>query len=141
MASKLTFTKMATRMGIRVIIFGMKEPDGIIHALEGKAGSEFIPQKAKLSSRSKWLASGSVAVGSIQIDAGAARALMNRSSLLAVGVKKVKGNFEAGEVVEIIDEHKTPIAVACVKVGSETILANQSTQNFEVAHANDIVIL
>lgn len=141
MASKLTFTKMATRMGIRVIIFGMKEKDGILHALEGKAGTEFEPQKAKLSSRNKWLASGGLPVGSIQIDGGAVKALMNRNSLLAVGVKKVKGSFDAGEVVEILDEHKQPIAAARVKVPSQEIIENLSTQNFEVAHANDIVIL
>ena len=33
MASKLTFTKLATRMGIKVIIFGMKETDGILKAI------------------------------------------------------------------------------------------------------------
>jgi glutamate 5-kinase len=141
MASKLTFTKLATRMGIRVLIFGMKEPDGIIKAIKGETGSEFLPQKSAVSSRNKWLASGSLASGQIKIDNGAVKALQNRNSLLVVGIKKVIGNFEAGEVVEIIDEHKNVLAVARIKESSDTINQNLGTQNFEVANANDIVLL
>lgn len=141
MASKLTFTKLANRMGIKVIIFGMKDQNGILDALNGDAGSEFLPQQANLSSRNKWLASGSVAVGTLQIDAGAVKALQKRSSLLAVGIKKVKGDFEAGEVVEITDGHGVMIGVARTKMSSGVLVANLSTQNFEVANANDIVLI
>lgn len=141
MASKLTFTKLATRMGIKVIIFGMKTQDGILKALQGKAGTEFLAQEANLSSRNKWLASGSVAVGTLQIDAGAVKALQKRSSLLAVGIRKVKGEFEVGEVVEITDSHGIMVGVARIKVTSAELQANLSTQNFEVANANDIVLI
>ncbi|UTA68267.1 glutamate 5-kinase [Emticicia sp. 21SJ11W-3] len=141
MASKLTFTKLATRMGIKVIIFGMKTPDGILNALQGQAGSEFLPQEVNLSSRNKWLASGSLTVGTLQIDAGAVKALQKRSSLLAVGIKKVKGDFEAGEVVEITDGHGVMVGVARIRVTSAELKANLSTQNFEVANANDIVLI
>ena len=141
MASKLTFTKLATRMGIKVIIFGMKTTDGILMAMRGEAGSEFLPQEANLSARNKWLASGSLTVGTLQIDTGASKALQKRSSLLAVGIKKVKGDFEAGEVVEIVDSHGLMIAVARIKVSSVELLANLATTNFEVANANDIVLI
>ncbi|WP_337043379.1 glutamate 5-kinase [Emticicia sp. 17c] len=141
MASKLTFTKLATRMGIRVIIFGMKTPDGILRAFKGDAGSEFTAQGANMSARNKWLASGSLTVGTLQVDAGAVKALQKRSSLLAVGIKKVKGDFEAGEVVEIVDNHGIMVAVARTKVSSAELTSNLQTQNFEVAHANDIVLI
>ncbi|RYU95657.1 glutamate 5-kinase [Emticicia agri] len=141
MASKLTFTKLATRMGIKVIIFGMKLQDGILKAMKGEAGSEFSAQTANLSARNKWLASGSLTVGTIQIDAGAVKALQKRSSLLAVGIKKVKGDFEAGEVVEIIDSHGIMVGVARTKVPSNELVENLKTQNFEVANANDIVLI
>ncbi len=141
MASKLTFTKLATRMGIRVVIFGLNEPDGITKAIKSDAGTEFLPQKSVVSSRNKWLASGSLASGQLKIDVGASKALLNRNSLLAVGVKKVIGNFEAGEVVEIIDENKNVIAVARANKSAESINENLKTQNFEVANANDIVLM
>lgn len=141
MASKLTFTKLATRMGIRVIIFGMKTQNGILKAMQGEAGSEFSAQGVNLSARNKWLASGSLTVGTLLIDAGALKALQKRSSLLAVGIKKVKGDFEVGEVVEIIDSHGIMVGVARTKVPSVELLANLKTQNFEVANANDIVLI
>jgi glutamate 5-kinase len=141
MASKLTFTKLATRMGIKVIIFGMKEPDGILNAIAGEAGSEFLPQEVNLSSRNKWLASGSLTVGTLQIDTGAAKALLKRSSLLAVGIKKVKGEFEIGEVVEITDNQGIMVAVARTKVSSVELSTNLKTLNYEVANANDIVLI
>lgn len=141
MASKLTFTKLATRMGIKVIIFGMKEPDGILKAIAGEAGSLFLPQEVNLSSRNKWLASGSLTVGTLQIDAGAAKALLKRSSLLAVGIKKVKGEFEIGEVVEITDNQGIMVAVARTKVSSVELSTNLKTLNYEVANANDIVLI
>ncbi len=141
MASKLTFTKLATRMGIKVIIFGMKVTDGILKAISGEAGSEFSAQEVSLSSRKKWLASGSLTVGTLQIDAGAAKALQKRNSLLAVGIKKLKGDFDIGEVVEIIDNQGIMLAVARTKVSSTELSDNLKTQNYEVANANDIVLI
>ncbi len=141
MASKLTFTKLATRMGIKVIIFGMKATDGILKAIRGEAGSAFSAQEVTLSSRKKWLASGSLTVGTLQIDAGAAKALQKRSSLLAVGIKKLKGDFEVGEVVEIVDNQGIMLAVARTKVSSTELSENLKMQNFEVANANDIVLI
>ena len=128
-------------MGVKVIIFGMKTPDGILKAIKGESGSEFLPQEANLSSRNKWLASGSLTVGTLQIDAGAARAILKRSSLLAVGIKKIKGEFEVGEVVEIVDNQGIMVAVARTKVSSSELMVNMKTQNFEVANANDIVLI
>lgn len=141
MASKLTFTKMATRMGIKVVIFGMKTQNGILEAIAEKSGSVFLPQDANLSARNKWLAGGSLTAGTIQVDEGAAVALNNRNSLLAVGISTIEGDFEAGEVVEIIDHEKNPIAVARVRESSKTITENLKTRSFMVANANDIVVL
>ncbi|MCK8490767.1 MULTISPECIES: glutamate 5-kinase [Spirosoma] len=141
MASKLTFAKLATRMGIRVVIFGLNEPDSLAKALEGDVGTEFIPQPTTLSARNRWLGSGSLAVGQIRIDTGAVRALQQRRSLLAVGVREVVGEFATGEMVEIVDEQKTTVAVARARISSTVLLQQLNQQNVEVANANDIVLL
>ena len=141
MASKLTFAKLATRMGIRVVIFGLNEPDSLSRALRGETGTEFLAQSSTLSARNRWLGSGSLAVGRIQIDAGAAQALQQRRSLLAVGVRAIPGDFSTGELVEIVDETLTPVAVARVRISSETLAQQLTQQNVEVANANDIVLL
>lgn len=141
MISKLTYTRLATSMGTKVVIFGMKPADGILKALVNKNGTSFASQKVSLNARQKWLASGSLIAGKVQVDSGASLALENRKSLLAVGIKKVIGVFEKGEVFEIIDEKKNVIAIARARESSEVIIANLKTQNFEVANADDIVIL
>ena len=141
MASKLTFTKLATRMGIRVVIFGMNEPDGIIRALRLETGTVFWPQQSTLSARSRWLGSGGLVAGLLRIDEGAVRALQNRRSLLAVGILEVEGEFEAGELVEIFNPNQEMVAVARSRETSRSIVSNLKTVNFEVANANDIVLL
>jgi glutamate 5-kinase len=141
MISKLTYTRLATRMGTRVVIFGMKPIDGMLKAIKNQNGTSFAPQKVALNARQKWLASGSLIAGKVQVDVGAGLALENRKSLLAVGIKKVIGVFEKSEVFEILDEKKNVIAIARARESSEVIIENLKTQNFEVANADDIVIL
>lgn len=141
MASKLTFAKLATRMGIRVVIFGLNEPDSMRRALQGELGTEFSPQPTTLSARNRWLGSGSLAVGQIRVDAGAVRALQQRRSLLAVGVSALIGEFTVGEMVEIIDEQDETIAVARARISSAALSQQLNQQNVEVANANDIVLL
>lgn len=141
MVSKLNYTRLATRMGIKVVIFGMQVPDGIIKATEETTGTVFAPQEASLSARQKWLASGSLISGSVRIDGGAVKALLNRNSLLAVGIQQVSDSFEKGEVFEIMDEENTIIAIARAKESSETVAQNLKSQGFIVANADDIVLL
>ncbi len=141
MASKLTFTKLATRMGIRVVIFGLNEPDGLLRALQLESGTVFQPQSSTLSARNRWLGSGGLVAGQLFVDEGAVLALKKRKSLLAVGVSGVKGEFETGELVEIFNPEKEMIAVARARATSSAIVENLKTLNFEVANASDIVLL
>ncbi len=141
MASKLTFAKLATRMGIRVVIFGMKETQGLLGALNGETGTELQSLKSTLSARNRWLGSGGLISGKLKVDAGAERAVLKRKSLLAVGVTEVLGDFESGEIVEVHNPSGEAIAVARARVASADLLQNLKTVNYEVAHANDIVIL
>ncbi|MFD2573870.1 glutamate 5-kinase [Spirosoma soli] len=141
MASKLTFAKLATRMGIRVVIFGLNEADNLGRALRGEAGTNFTPSETSLSARNRWLASGSLVVGRVQVDSGAVRALQQRRSLLAVGIRAILGEFEIGEMVEIVDETQQAVAVARSRISSQTLSQQLNQQNVEVANANDIVLL
>lgn len=141
MTSKLNFARLANQMGIEVVIFGIRSGDGILKALKGETGTLCPAQKINLSARKKWLASGSLISGRIQIDAGAYKALQKRGSLLAVGIKKILTGFENGEIIEILDEENNVVAVAKSKVASSALSQNQNLKNLEVAHADNIVLL
>jgi len=141
MTSKLTFARLATQMGIKTVIFGLETDNDILQAIEGKIGTLCQPQPCNISARNKWLASGSLISGKLQIDKGAANAISNRHSLLAVGVVKVLQHFEAGEVFEILDDNNQPLAVAKSRINSKQIESSKKLQNLEIARTDDIVMI
>jgi glutamate 5-kinase len=142
MFSKLTYTRLATRMGIRTVFFDVRTPDGILLALAGNTGTVFAPQPVSgLSARRKWLATGSLISGRLYLDAGAVKAIQARKSLLAVGVKRVKGDFEKGDVIELCDAQAQTFALARAKFSAADIAAQLHVPNVEVAHADEIVLI
>lgn len=140
MLSKLTFTKLATSLGIKVIMTGLTHQNALGEALAGNIGTTFQPKRANLKARQKWLASGSITLGSIAVDKGAEKALSDRKSLLAVGVKSVRGNFSAGEVVQLINEEEVIIGVAKVRLDAGQLTQHISKKNSIAAHSDDIVL-
>ncbi|MGI4729663.1 MAG: glutamate 5-kinase [Janthinobacterium lividum] len=141
MVSKLTFARLATQMGIKAIIFGIRTEDGILNAINGKTGTLCLPQDCTIPARKKWLASGSLVTGKLQVDAGAVKALQNGSSLLAVGILQILEKFVVNEVFEILDDQNHAVAVARAKVASDEIHLHQKTEKVTVAHADEIVLL
>lgn len=141
MVSKLTFARLATQMGIKVVIFGIRTEEGILNAIDEKTGTLCLPQACTIPARKKWLASGSLVTGRLQVDAGAIKALQKGSSLLAVGIVQVIEKFVVNEVFEILDEQNQAIAVARAKVASAEIHLQQKTEKVIVAHADEIVLL
>ncbi len=140
MISKLTFTRLANSLGIQVIICGLSVKNPFTAALTGGNGTIFKAQSSNLKARQKWLASGSITLGSIFVDKGAARALHQRRSLLTIGIKKTEGKFAAGEVVQLMDEEENIMGVAKVRLSAEVMMENISQKSVLAAHADDIVI-
>jgi glutamate 5-kinase len=142
MLSKLTYTRLATRMGIRTVFFDIRTPEGIPKALGGTTGTVFDPLPVSgLNARRKWLGTGSIIAGRLTLDPGALVAIQHRKSLLAVGVRRIKGDFEKGDVIELVDYQSNIVAIARVKHTSTHIRENVLSQNFEIAHADDIVLI
>lgn len=139
MASKLTFTHLATKMGIEVCIFGMKEEDGLLRALAGKTGTTFLALPSRLNARNKWLASAGISVGALTLDEGAISAVRARKSLLAVGIRHQEGEFTKGELVEVRSEEGEMIGIGRVRLSAEQLqtLTEKSTV---IIHADDLVI-
>ena len=140
MLSKLTFTKLATSLGIKVIVCGLQHDNFFVSALEGLNGTTFLPQQSNFKARQKWLAGGSITIGNIIVDAGAAKALTNRKSLLTIGIKQIEGNFAQGEVVQLMNDVNEIIGVARVKLDAKEMHDMLTQKNTMAAHADDIVI-
>ncbi len=69
-------------------------------------------------------------------------ALKNGKSLLAVGVKKVNGQFEKKEIVEIVDSEKQGIAFGIVDYSSREIaemLRTNNLQDVQLMHTDNMM--
>ncbi len=141
MISKLTFARLATKMGIRVIIFGLREEQSILRAMKGEVGTQFEPKRSSHTARRKWLASGSLVSGKVQVDIGACKALLERKSLLAVGITHILYSFTKGEVVEIVGPDEELIGLGRSKIDSDSLRQYLGVKGVEVAHADEIVLL
>lgn len=140
MVSKLTFTKLATSLGIKVVMCGVAGDSPLTNALSGNGGTTFKPKKSNIKARNKWLASGSITIGSLLVDAGAEKALLNRKSLLTVGIRNVRGSFNAAEVVQLVNEEESIIGVAKVKLDSVQMTQELANRSILAAHSDDIVM-
>ncbi|MGH7995448.1 MAG: glutamate 5-kinase [Opitutaceae bacterium] len=155
MASKISAARIATRAGCGVFIAGGGEPDILARLLAGKGpGTFFVPSGLPLEARKRWLAYFQRPAGAIRVDARAMQALReNGRSLLAVGVVRAEGDFEAGEVVDIAGPDGIPfargksgfsradIAGIAGKHGSEVKTSHPGRARLEVVHRNDLVLL
>jgi len=101
MVTKIKAAKMAMDSGCDIVICNGRKKGVLGKALLGKEGTLFIA-KEKLTNKERWIKF-SKAKGKIIVDKGAETALMNNKSLLSVGVKRVSGDFEKRDIVEIND--------------------------------------
>lgn len=142
MVSKLTFARLATRLGIRVVIFGSGAEEAVLRAHEGKTGTTCTAHRSSPDARKKWLASGSIVAGRLTVDAGAGRALVDRKSLLSVGVRSIQHGFEKGEVIEVyVEGSQWPLCVARAELAAADLESCIGEPNIRVAHADNIVLL
>jgi glutamate 5-kinase len=104
MRSKVVAAEMATAAGVPTTICNGLRPGALGRALRGEdEGTRFLPQAERASSFKLWLKYAKPAHGTIEVDAGAARALRDGgTSLLPVGITGVRGHFFAGDAVEVV---------------------------------------
>lgn len=122
MRSKIVATQYASFAGSHVCICNGKKPGILDDLFSGICpGTLFMPERRReMSSRERWIAFGKSGEGRIIIiDDGARKALVKgKKSLLPVGVKGLKGEFERGDVVEIRDAKGRRIGKGMVNYNS-----------------------
>lgn len=141
MISKLNFARLATKLGIKTVIFNTRQPGAIIKALQGETGTVCHPQSSSPQDREKWLLSGNITRGKLQVDESTCEKLGNGSGLTLDGVSRVLENFEKGEIFEIQNAQGKSIAVARALISSKQILEIMPNKSFELATKEEIVVL
>jgi glutamate 5-kinase len=152
MASKLAAAKIATWSGVRTVIADAARPGVVAAALadEPGVGTVFRARGSRLSARKLWIAFALAARGSLVVDAGARRALVDGGrSLLAAGVVSVRGRFDPDDAVEIAGADGVVFAKGLVRFSSERAgeWVGRRTEDLpadlapEVVHRDDLVML
>jgi glutamate 5-kinase len=122
MGSKVRAARVATSGGVRTVIARGARPAVISDCVDGKeVGTRFHPRDLGLGSFKLWLLYGKPVCGRVHVDAGAAAALLGRSSLLPVGITAVQGDFRAGDAVCIVAEDGRELARGVVNYTSEEL--------------------
>lgn len=102
MVTKVEAAAMASAAGVPVVL---TSAENAASALAGHdVGTFFSPAPRRVATRRLWLAHAAGIRGQVCLDAGAVRAItQGKKSLLAAGVTGVRGEFEAGDPVEVTD--------------------------------------
>lgn len=108
MASKIAAARIAVASGVDLVIVSGHEPHPLTRAAQG-AGTLFVGD-GTARNRKAWLAGRLIIKGTIEVDAGAVRALAGGASLLAAGARTVAGQFARGDVVDVVDAAGATIA-------------------------------
>ncbi len=155
MATKLQAARLATGHGSDVFIADGHERDVLYRLANGEhVGTMFPARTSRMESRKRWMVSGLATKGCIIVDAGAAKALIERhKSLLPAGVRDVQGSFKRGDGVSICLPDNSPIACGITNYGAEelAIIGGMRSDRIEqalgyqygseVVHRNNLVVL
>ncbi|MFY9380862.1 MAG: glutamate 5-kinase [Eubacteriales bacterium] len=105
MATKIAAAKLATQAGVAVAICNGSDDDVIARVMTGSVKHTLIKPHGSMKTRLQWMAFYALTRGSVIIDAGAKMALCyQKRSLLPAGIRKVEGDFAAGDIIKVYDE-------------------------------------
>lgn len=136
MGSKLRVADQAARSGIPTLIAPGKQPGILDDLFKGKGGATFFPPhtRPRLNRRKRFIAFNRIRPrGSLQVDAGAVKALVERKkSLLPAGVMQCEGDFSRQDVVEVLGPDGTVVARGLASYNAEEIRAILGARTGEI---------
>jgi glutamate 5-kinase len=154
MATKLAAADIVTKAGLHALI-----GDGFHRTLldvlsDPAAGTIFLPQGKKIPSRHRWIAFTGRPSGSILVDQGAQKAIIEKgTSLLPAGVREIVGTFKVGDMVDIQNDKGRTIGRGLANYSSDDaakiagcktadIASRLGQKTFdELIHRDNLVIL
>ena len=134
-STKLDAAKICINSGCHMFIANGKKENPLKKLLKNKICTHFIPKISSLDARKKWIISSLNSSGVIYVDDGAAKALLEGKSLLAAGIIKIKGSFDKGANVLIVDQNDKQLARGLASFNSVEI------EKIKGKHSNEIEII
>ena len=135
MATKLQAARQAARAGISVIIAPGRDSDLLVAALdpERSVGTLILPARTRLKSRKHWIAFALRPAGALGVDRGAAEAMRDKGrSLLASGIREVRGEFASGDCVSLLDHEGVEFGRGLVNYPAADVLRVKGKRSEEI---------
>ena len=154
MMTKLQAAKMAARRGCHTVLTNGFRDTPLLEIMQGTpVGTLFLADGDPLNAHKTWIANARLGRGDIVLDAGAVTALHLGKSLLARGIKEVRGTFDRGDAVFCLAPDGQRIAKGAVNYHADDLkrIQGQHSTAFEsllgfvgdaeIIHRNDMVML
>jgi glutamate 5-kinase len=153
MATKILAARIAVAAGCHMCIAAGHHRHPVKRIEEGARCTWFVPSASPIAARKQWIAGTLRPTGSVTIDPGALRALLEGRSLLPAGVISARGRFERGDTVSVLTIEGTEVArglVAYSDVDAAKIMGHRSAEiegilgfrgRDEMIHRDDLVLL
>ncbi len=153
MTAKILAAKIAVAAGCHMCIAAGHHRHPLRRLEEGAPCTWFVPSATPVAARKQWIAGTLRPAGSITIDAGALRALLEGKSLLPAGVTAARGRFERGDTVSVLTADGAEVArgiVAYSDADAARILGRRSSEieqllgfrgRDEMIHRDDLVLV
>ena len=122
MSSKLAAARIASLSGVRTVIAAADRDQVVADALDHSpgAGTTVAAQPQRLSARKLWIGFAMVPSGTVWVDDGARRAVVERgASLLAIGITRFEGAFQPGDAVDVRGPDDQVFARGLMEVSSD----------------------
>ncbi|MGH8539821.1 MAG: glutamate 5-kinase [Stenotrophobium sp.] len=112
MRTKLSAAYTAARSGAATVIAHGRKPEALLAIARGEnIGTLLKPAEAPMAARKRWIAGQMQLRGKLHLDDGAVKVLRGSGkSLLPVGVKRVDGDFDRGDLVACVDPQGHEVA-------------------------------
>jgi glutamate 5-kinase len=137
MSSKINAAELAAEGGVASVIASLDALPGLLRG--ERAGTAFAARPVRHSAFGLWLRYGRPPASAVEIDAGAARALVESGkSLLAVGVVGWSRKFRSGDCVDVVADGRA-VARGVSSVDSDQIVGRPP--GVEVIHRDRLVLL
>ena len=140
MASKVAAARLAAGAGIPTVIASGRGAEVLGPIVAGeRRGTRFAARSRDANAFRLWLRHAKPALARVHVDAGAAEAIVAQGrSLLAVGVVRCEGTFNAGDAVELVDAEGIAFAKGIASAGSAEVDARP--RGVEVVHRDRLVL-
>ena len=150
MATKIWAAKICMNNGCSTIITSSYKKNPLLD-IDIKNSTLFHAKKTPSSARKQWLLNHLHPSGSLIVDEGAAKAIIQNKSLLPAGIIDIKGTFRRGDIITIqsLNNNKIGVGVSAYDVNDIKKIIGKNSREIkkilgyegrdEVIHKDDLV--